>query len=169
MVGVIVSDDLKWQKNTDYICQKARTRLWTLRRLKKLNFDVLHIVDVYIKEVRSLLELAVPVWHSGLTKLQSAQIERVQKTAVHIILGEDYTNYDVACTSLGVKQLECRRERLCIKFAKKDLKSQRTMFTETKKTANTRAKLPKVKEIACRTNRFRNSALPYLTRLLNDN
>ena len=61
LVGVIISDDLKWQRNTDYISQRARTKLWTLRRLKKLNFDLLHILDVYTKEVRSLLELAVPV------------------------------------------------------------------------------------------------------------
>ena len=88
LVGVIISDDLKWQRNTDYICQRARTKLLTLRRLMKLNFYLLHILDVYTKEVRSLLELAVPVWHSGLNKLQSAQIERVQKTAFRIILGD---------------------------------------------------------------------------------
>ena len=36
------------------------------------------LVDAYKKEVRSLLELAVPVWNSGLTKNQCVQIERVQ-------------------------------------------------------------------------------------------
>ena len=54
LVGVIISNDLKWQKNTDYICQKARLRLWTLRRMRRLQFDTPHLVDVYIKEVRSL-------------------------------------------------------------------------------------------------------------------
>ena len=149
LVGVIISDDLKWQKNTDYICQRARTKLWTLRRLKKLNFDLFHILDVYTKEVRSLLELAVPVWHSGLTRLQSAQIERVQKTAFHIILGDEYSGYDFACILLWMETLEQRRLRLCIKFT------------------NTWAKPSKVKEIICRTNCFRKSALPYLSSLLN--
>jgi hypothetical protein len=68
LVGVIISDDLRWLKNTDYFCQKATQKLWTLRRLKKFNLDIFKIFDVYSKEVRSLLELAVPVWHSGLTK-----------------------------------------------------------------------------------------------------
>ena len=86
LVGVIISDDLKWQKSTDYICQRARGKLWTLRRMKKMNLDQAHIFDVFTKEVRSLLELAVPVWHSGLTKHQAAQIERGQKTALRIIL-----------------------------------------------------------------------------------
>ena len=34
--------------------------------------------DVYIKEIRSVLELAVPVWHSGLTKSQITKIENIQ-------------------------------------------------------------------------------------------
>ena len=101
LVGVIISDDLRWQKNSDYICQKARGKLWTLRRMKKMNLGQSHIFDVFTKEVRSLLELAVPVWHSELTKLQAAQIERVQKTALRFILGDAYISYNVACLLLG--------------------------------------------------------------------
>ena len=69
LVGVIISNDLKWKKNTDYVCQKARTKLWTLRRLRKMSFDVSHLLDVYVKEIRPLLELAVPGWNSSLTKI----------------------------------------------------------------------------------------------------
>ena len=81
LVGVIINHDLRWKKNTDYICQKATEKLWTLRRLKKFSLDTSQIFDVYVKEVRSLLEYAVPVWHSGLTRQQTNQIERIQKTA----------------------------------------------------------------------------------------
>ena len=81
LVGVIISNDLKWKKNTDYVCQKARTKLWTLRRLRRMSFDVSHLLDFYVKEIIPRLELAVPVWHSSLTKIQSAQIERIQKAA----------------------------------------------------------------------------------------
>ena len=56
-------------------------RMWILRRLKKYNLGIEHICDTYIKEIRSLLELAVHVWHSGLTVKQSRDIERVQKIA----------------------------------------------------------------------------------------
>ena len=135
--------------------------------MRRLHFDTQHLVDVYIKEVRLLLELAVPVWHSGLTKLQSAQIEGVQKSAFHVILNENYTNYEVACASLGVDPLESRRERLCVKFANKDFKSPRTLFNKTTKFTNTRAKPLKVKEFKCRTARFEKSPLPYLSKLLN--
>ena len=70
------------------------------------------------KEVRSLLELAVPVWHSALTKQQSKQIERIQKFALAIILEKDYTNHKVACTLLKVDPLYVRRETI-YKFIKK--------------------------------------------------
>ena len=115
-VGVIVNHDLRWQKNTDYICQKATEKLWTLRRLQKFSLDTFQIFDVYVKEVRSLLEYAVPVWHSGLTNKQTNQIEKIQKIAFKIILGDDYISYDVACTLLGVEPLELRRTQLCLNF-----------------------------------------------------
>ena len=142
-------------------------KLWTLRRLKKLNLDSYKFFDVYTKEVRSLLELAVPVWHSGLTKHQSAQIERIQKAALHIILDDSYISYEVACTLFGIEPLEYRREKLCIKFANKDIKRDQTIFTKTLLTTNTRRPRPKVREITCRTKRYQKSSLPYLSKLLN--
>ena len=51
--------------------------------MKKLDLEPLVILDVYIKEIRSVMELAVPAWHSGHTVKQSADIERVQRVAVH--------------------------------------------------------------------------------------
>ena len=61
LVGVILSDNLSWHKNTLYICQKAREKLWVLRRMVSLRLDTSQMFDVYCKEIRSLLEFAVPV------------------------------------------------------------------------------------------------------------
>ena len=41
--------------------------------------SVSELVDVYQKQVRSVLELAVPVWQPALTGKEKTQIERVQK------------------------------------------------------------------------------------------
>ena len=66
-------------------------RMWVLRRMKTFHVDTDHLVDTYTKEIRSLLELAVPVWHSSLTKTQCIDIERVKKTVHFIIFGvENY-------------------------------------------------------------------------------
>ena len=79
LLGVVITDDLKWKKNTEFIVSKAKRKIWILRRLHHLNLSIFDLYDVYTKEIRSLLEFAVPVWHSGLTRKQSASIEAVQK------------------------------------------------------------------------------------------
>ena len=112
LLGVMISSDLKWSGNTEYICKKAYKRIWILRRLRTLGVSPSFILDVYIKEIRSVLELAVPAWHSGLTRKQSVLIERVQK--VRIILGDFSIGYRAALSTLGLESLETRR----VKFAK---------------------------------------------------
>ena len=57
-----------------------------LRRMINFNLTIYEMFDVYSKEIRSLLEMAVPVWNSGLTNQQIHDIEGVQKVAMQIIL-----------------------------------------------------------------------------------
>ena len=168
LVGLFVSHDLKWQMNTDYICSRGSQKLWILRRLTKYNLDEFKILDVYKKEVRSILEYAAPVWHSGLTQQQSKQIERIQKQAFKIILGHEYISYDVACTILAMEPLHIRRTQLCLNFAKKDLKKSKSFFMKVTKPTQTRSIKKLVKENNCRTKRFQNSSIPYMSKLLNN-
>ena len=93
LLGLVITSNLKWHENTDYITQRGYSRLWILRRLKKFGLSKADLIDTYIKKVRSVLEMAVPVWHAALTKSDTAQIERVQKAALRIILGEEYCSY----------------------------------------------------------------------------
>ena len=167
LVGVLLSDNLSWHKNTQYICQRARQKMWILRRMVKLELDIWILFDVYAKEVRSMLELAVPAWHSGLTKQQSAEIERVQKISFKLMLGEHYVNYDNACNFFCTETLEQRRIKLCLKFATKNLKSENSLFIRNTSSKITRQKVKLVKEFKCRTKRFEKSSLPYLAKLLN--
>ena len=55
-----------------------------------MDMDISTIFDVYTKKVRSILELAVPVWHSGLTRVQTKDIERIQRISFRRILGPAY-------------------------------------------------------------------------------
>ena len=167
LLGVLVSDDLSWQKNTNYICEKARKKIWILRRMAELNLDPFTMLDIYQKEVRSIVELAVPVWHPGLTKTQTKDIERIQKISFKIILGQNYLNYENACNYFSTTTLEERRQKLCLKFAQKNLKSEISFFKRLVPTVNTRSKSNIVKEYRCRTARYQKSSLPYLAKLLN--
>ena len=168
LLGVIISSDLKWEANTAYICAKALKRLWILGRLKSLSIPPSFILDVYTKEIRSILELAIPAWHSGLTKKQTNEIEHIQKTALAIILGKPLP-YHEALTFCNLEPLSERREKLCRKFAKNTLKSKHSDIfktCQTKNTYNIRFK-PKFFENFCNTKRFYQSPVNYLTRILN--
>ena len=167
LLCVVVSQDLKWHKNTAYVCQKARQKLWILRRLQNFDLNTYQLFDVYIKEVRSILELAVPVWHSGLTNKQTADIESVQKVALKMILQDEYVNYQLACATLSTQTLEERRIKLCKKFAITNVKSEKPLFTLVTTKPNTRQVNDLVTEPKCRTNRFKDSSPPFLANLLN--
>ena len=158
-----VTDDLKWNANTKYITAKGYSRLWMLRRLKALGASKKELVDCYLKQTRSILEYCSVVWQAGLTQANRADLERVQKSACAIILGKEYVSYQTALDNLGLEKLEARRVSLSTKFKSK---KNSNWFVPDSNPLNTRRKVQHVKEAQCRTRRFQNSALPYLTNLL---
>ena len=169
LLGVIVSRDLKWSKNTDFICSKARRKLWILRRMQSLDLSRGELFDVYRKEVRTVLEFAVPVWHSGLTKKQISEIEAVQKLAFRIILGGSYQRYSDACALLDTQTLEQRRLEICLRFAKKNVESENSLFSKPTTLPSLRRRSKVVQEYKCHKARFQRSSLPFLASLLNAN
>ena len=58
ILGVILTANLKWEANTDFICKKAYKQMWPIRRMKSLGNDSFTLIDYNIKEVRVHLELA---------------------------------------------------------------------------------------------------------------
>ena len=110
---------MKWSSNTKYIVERGYSKLWMLRRLKNHGAGQDDLKDVYIKQVRSLLEFALPAWQPGLTLGDSMDIERVQKAALYIILGDRYSPDSSALKSTQLDSISNRREGLCLKFGKK--------------------------------------------------
>ena len=123
--------------------------------------------DVYSREVRSVLELAVPVWHSGLTRQQAVDIERIQKISFKIMLGERYFGYKSACKIFSAHTLEDRRLTLCKKIAYKILKSDNCLFEKVGTDVNTRQRSDLVKEYKCNTGHYQKSSLEFLAKLIN--
>ena len=172
LLGIFLTTDLRWEVNSREIYQKAMKKMWLLRRLKKLKLDLYTILDFYLKEIRPVSEHGVAVWHSGLTKNQSNEIEKIQKVAFRIILGENYISYDAACILLNVMPLRYRRTELCTSFAIKLYKSSRSadFFLPAKRNVNLRNKNKNlVIEQKCNTKRLYNAPHNYLARLINDN
>jgi hypothetical protein len=176
LLGLVITSDLKWTQNTESICKKAYNRLWMLRRLKALGADVFDLKDVYEKQVRSVLEFGAPVFAAGLNGEDSNTIERVQKTAANVILGEHYTSYREALQTLCLGSLKDRRMDICRNFAQKALKHEKfsTWFTVSQGNKNIKerkckeiASEPLLKPVKTRTKRYRKSPIPFLTELLN--
>ena len=167
ILGVIISDDLKWKQNTEFLCSKARGKLWVLRRMMNLDLDKFQLFDAYKKEIRSILEYAVPVWHSSITSKQSSQIEAVQKLAFRIILKDSYSSYKRACDFFQTKTLKLRRVEICKRFAEKNLESSNSLFQRVNTDPRLRTRRTRVQEYKCNTKRYQKSSLPFLASLLN--
>ena len=165
LLVIIFQSNMKWYSNTLNLCQRGYSRLWMLRNLKKYGASRKQLLDVYIKQCRCVMELAVPVWSPGLSKTESFQLERVQKSAFSIILGQKYHSYDVALGELNMESLASRRVVICLEFAKKSQKHEKfqTWFKISEQPSPTF-----FEPIECRTDRYRSSPLPYLTNLMND-
>ena len=169
LLGVVIRSDLSWSANTEYIVSRATKKLWFLRRLRVLEANEEDLIDVYMKQIRSILEFAVHVWHSSLTGEDRADIERVQKCALQIILGSNYLSYTPALKDLGLETLFRRRQKLCLTFAKKSYKNPKfnKWFKLNLRITVTRQPGSKLVSVYSRTKRFEESPISYITELLN--
>ena len=125
LLGVRITENLDWETNTRELCKKSYAQLSLLCKLKFIGMNLKDLVIVYIAYIRSILEYCCVVWSSSLTIAQDEALERVQKVSLKVILGPVYVNYQSALSVLELETLRIRREKLCLSFAKKCLKSQR--------------------------------------------
>ena len=148
---------------------RAYKKLWIVKRLKSQGASISDLVDIYIKQVRSILEFGVPVWNSGLTSEEITDIERVQKSFLHIILQQNYQDYKSALEIAQLETLVYRRLNLCKKFAVKASRhpKHRKWFVKTESGPNTRSDKNLYKLPICKLTRTMKGPIPYLTNLLN--
>ena len=143
-----------------------------LRKVASFGAKVEDLKTIYILSIRSQLEQSAAVWSSSLTEQNKADLERVQRSALKIILGPKYESYKKALVKLNIETLEERREYLCLKFAQKCTKNEKTkqMFPLNRKMyqMNTRNKEKYLVQYA-NTERLKKSAIVYMQNLLNQN
>ena len=169
LLGLVITSDMRWSANTANMVSKANKRMWILRRLKNMGAKALDLIDVYIKQIRSVLELAVPAWQGAISQAERLDLERIQKSACHIILGSYYTTYKNALKTLQLESLEDRRIKLTLKFGLKSEKHEKFQkwFKPYPKPHNTRKSNPKYCRVRANHTRFSKSALSYITDQLN--
>ena len=170
LLGTIITNDLRWDLNTSHIVRKSNARMELLRRVATFGTSVDDLRNIYILFVRSQLEQSAVVWHSSLTEQNRNDLERVQKSALKVILGEKYQSYNKALRELNLETLEERRKSLCLKFAKKCLTNEKNqqMFPLSKKIHSMETRKPEDFEVQyAKTDRLKNCAKIYMQNLLN--
>ena len=113
LLGVTISNDLKWNAHVDRIIARAGQRLYALRLLKRAGVKPPDIIRVYISNVRSILEYAIQVWQDIPVYL-SHRIESIQKRALRIVYPN--SSYFEALFLANLPTLESRRDFLCRRF-----------------------------------------------------
>ena len=170
LLGTIVTDKLTWDENTDYLVKKAYKRMQLLHKVASFTSSKEEKKTIYISYLRSILEQSCVVWHNSLILDNSNDLERVQKSAVKIILGNKYSNYEQALDELNLDSLKTRRQKLCRKFALKCLNNDKInkFFPLNKKRHIMKTKkYEKFKVKFANTERLKKSAIPQMQRLLN--
>ena len=112
LLGLHVTNELRWSEHISAICSKAAQRLHFLKQLKRAAMSSTDLVYYYQAVIRPVVEYACVVWHSSITKKQSELIERIQRRAAKIIFGHDSD----ALTALSLPLLSDRRELLTKEF-----------------------------------------------------
>ena len=169
LLGTIITNNLKWNKNTKHLVKKAYSRMELLRKVSEFCKSVQDRLHIYKTYVRSVVEQSSVVWHSSLTRQNTTALERVQRVAVRIIL-EGKHSYKEGLTILNIPTLKERREILTARFANKCLKNKNTSDMFKLNILKTNMKLRninKFREVQSKTSRLYKSALPYMTRVLN--
>ena len=128
------------------------------------------LLEVHKKQVRSILEFAIPVWASSITVEESKQIERVQKCALSIILGAQYISYKYAISNVQLETLENRRKQQVLKFSQKALKhpKHKHWFVENVSKIHTRSHKTKFIQVNSNKHQLKKSPIAYMTDILNN-
>ena len=169
LLGTIITSDLRWEQNTSHIVIKANSRMELIRKASSFGASIDDLKTIYKLFVRSQLEQSAVVWSSSLSDQNKADLERVQRSALKIILGPKYRGYRNA---LNLETLEERRENLCLRFAKKCVRNDKTksMFPLNKKAHIMKTRdFEKFEVQHANTDRLRKSAIIYMQNLLNKN
>ena len=171
LLGTIISNDLKWNMNTKNVVKKANARMQILRKAASFGASIDDLKLIYYGYVRNRMEQSSTVWHSSLTGENNDDLERIQKTALKIILKNEYNGYKKSLKKLDMETLSERRKELCLKFAIKCTKNEKMskMFPINEKTHQMKPRVKqKFKVNHANTARLKKFSIIYMQNLLNE-
>ena len=162
LVGVYIQSDLKWDRHVNYMVSKASCKLHFLSILKKSRMSSSDLVNFYVTIVRSQLEYATPVFATSLPNCLIEKIESIQKRAMFIIFPD--LPYAEALQKANLVTLEQRRMNICKAFFKSIQHNDNILshlLPKQRESHYSLRKKTKFDKPKCKTNRFKNSFIPY--------
>ena len=75
-----------------------------LHNLFDFGLPMTEMINIYILHIRSILESSAVVWHSSITQSVEKKIERIQKTALRLILASEYETFEQALMVAGLQK-----------------------------------------------------------------
>ena len=110
ILGLHVSNDLKWNFHINEVIKKARRRLYCLRHLQRSGLGIKELIQFFCSCIRPITEYACPVFHNGLPSYLSEDLEVVQKRGLKIIYPE--LSYEQALAKSDLCPLSTRRQEI---------------------------------------------------------
>jgi len=169
LLGVHVTNNLKWSQHVDTITSKAASRLHFVKQLKRSGAGRDDLLSFFRTVIRPVLEYACPVWHPSLTAAQTKSLESLQRRAMRIVFDDD--DYTVSLIRAGLDTLETRREQLTERFFMRSVLPETSCLhylLPDKRDVSVTDRLRHAKTFQYphfRTVKFRNSFIPYCLHL----
>ena len=172
LLGVWLQEDGGWGKQVRETCKKAFARMSFLSKLRYAGVERKDLIHNYKQFIRTALEYCSVAIHSSLTESQSNSLERCQAVALRIILQDEYESYSSALLLTGLKKLSERRATRCLDFSLKCIDhEQNNRFFPRNPTIGIGTDVRNREEFQvnfARTQQYKESAIPYCQRLLNN-
>ena len=139
-----------------------------LRAVASFGTDPQVMKLIYMQYIRVILEGSCQVWSGGLTARNRKDLERIQKTALKIIMPT--MKYRQALIHLNIEPLELRRKYLTLRFARNARNHPMLKHLFTVNPSTHKMKLRKQSNFITHANtrRYLNSPILYMQKLLNE-
>ncbi|KXJ06855.1 RNA-directed DNA polymerase from mobile element jockey [Exaiptasia diaphana] len=110
LLGLTISNNLKWNAHIENVTKKCASRLYQLRQLKRANAVPDQLMCFYKTCIRPVTEYACQTFHDGLPRYLSEELETIQRRALKII--SPALNYEQALNEHSMTTLHQRRKDL---------------------------------------------------------
>ena len=142
-----------------------------LRKSAEFTNSTEDLKEIYKLYIRNLLEQSSVLWGSSISEENKIDLERVQKNACRVILGNRYINYEDSLKIIELDTLEERRKKIALNFAKNCTENKKTkkLFPLRKKLHKIKTRKEEIYKVkTSKLKRLQKSTVPFLQKILNE-